>query len=201
VKEGVEEAMRRLSKGIVVLFACIGVVATAQQLVGQSPAPLADSNFTHIGIVTPDIEKTMQMFVDVYGIAAPTNVRIYDNNGRGMPFPPGVAGNKDARAKLVQFSVGTARIELIEPVGGPTAWSEHLQKYGQSVHHLAFQAKDSSGALRGLQNVGGKWVMGEGGNAFAYVDMKDQLGFTIEVNRQQPAAPAQAAPAPVAPAR
>jgi len=188
--------MRVLGRAIVILFACVGVIVTAQQLAGQTAAPLADSTFTHIGIVTPDITKTLKMFADVYGITPPTNVRIYDNNGKGLSFPPGVDGNKDARAKLVQFTVGNARIELIEPMGGPTAWSEHLAKYGQSVHHLAFAAKDSSGALQGLQMVGGKWVMGEGGNAFAYVDMKEQLGYTIEVNRQQPpAAPAPAAPA------
>ena len=189
--------MRVLGRNIVLLFALIGVTASVQQLTGQNGAPLADSNFTHIGIVTKDIDKTMQMFVQAYGIPPPTTVRVYDNNGRGMPFPPGVAGNKDAKAKLVQFSVGNARIELIEPMGGPTAWSEHLEKYGQSVHHLAFGAKYSTAARRGLQMIGVKWVMGEGGNSFAYVDMKEQLGYTIEVGRQQ----APAAPTPVAPAR
>lgn len=194
--------MRSLGKGVVVMFALLGVIATIQQLRGQSPAPLDSSTMGHIGIVVKDINKTGQMFADVYGVTLPPMVRVYDNNGRGLPFPPGVTGNKAAKGKLMQFALGNIRIELIEPVDGPTAWSEHLEKYGQSVHHLSFGVRDIDGTIRALQTRGGKWVMGEGGNSFAYVDMRDQLGYTIEVGRQQPPAAAPAAPAaPPAPAR
>ncbi len=183
--------MRALGKGMVVMFALIGVVATIQQLRGQARAPLDGATFTHIGIVTKDIAKTAQMFADVYGITPPAMVRIYDNNGKGIPFPPGIKGNSAAKGKLMQFAIGNVRIELIEPVDGPTAWSEQIDKYGMSVHHLAFQVPDVNTAVRGLEAKGGTWNMGEGGQSFAYVDMKEQLGFTIEVGRQQP---------PVAPA-
>lgn len=187
--------MRSLGKGVVVMFALIGVIATLQHLRGQGTAPLQDATFTHIGIVTKDITKTAQMFADVYGITPPAMARIYDNNGKGIPFPPGIKGNTAAKGKLVQFAIGNVRIELIEPVDGPTAWSEHLGEYGMSVHHLAFQVPDVNTAVRGLEAKGGKWNMGEGGQSFAYVDMQDQLGYTIEVGRQQPPT------APAAPAR
>lgn len=187
--------MRVLGKGIVVTFALIGVIATIQQLRGQTTAPLDGGTFGHVGIVVQDIERTAQMFADVYGITPPETVRVYDNNGQGIPFPPGIAGNRNAKGKLVQFTVGNVRIELIEPVDGPTAWSEHLDKYGQSVHHLSFGVPDIDGTIRGLQMRGGTWVMGAGGNSFAYVDMRDQLGYTVEVGRQRaPAATTQAAP-------
>jgi 4-hydroxyphenylpyruvate dioxygenase-like putative hemolysin len=192
--------MRSLGKGVVVMFALIGVFATIQQLRGQAAAPLQGATFTHIGIVTKDIAKTAQMFADVYGVTPPAMVRVYDNNGKGMPFPPGIKGNVAAKAKLVQFAIGNVRVEIIEPVDGPTAWSEQLDRHGTSVHHLAFQVPDVNTAVRGLEAKGGTWNMGEGGQSFAYVDMTDDLGFTIEVGRQQP--PAASAPAaPVAPAR
>jgi methylmalonyl-CoA/ethylmalonyl-CoA epimerase len=186
--------MRALGKSIVLAFACIGVLATVQQLRGQTAAPLAGGTFTHIGIVVRDVTKAAQMFADVYGATPPPTARVYDNNGRGIPFPPGIVGNTAASGKLMQFDVGTVRIELIEPVGGPTAWSEHLEKFGPGVHHLAFRVADVNEGVRALERRGGRWVMGEGGNSFAYVDMKEQLGFSLELGRQQP--PAAAAPAP-----
>ena len=180
--------MRALANGIVLMFAFIGVIATVQQVRGQGTAPLEGATFTHIGIVVRDVAKAAQMFADVYGVTPPATARVYDNNGRGIAFPPGVTGNKAAKGKLLQFDVGTVRIELIEPVDGPTAWSEHLEKYGPVVHHLAFRVKDVNTGIRALEAKGGKWVMGEGGNSFAYVDMKEQLGYTIELNRLQPPA-------------
>lgn len=189
--------MRTFGKGIVVMFALIGVIATIQKVGSQGTAPLQGATFTHIGIVTKDIARTAQMFADVYGATLPPMVRIYDNNGKGIPFPPGVTGNTAAKGKLMQFAIGNVRIELIEPVDGPTAWSEQLDKYGTSVHHLAFQVPDVNTAVRALEARGGKWNMGEGGQSFAYVDMKDQLGYTIEVGRQQP----PAAQGPAAPNR
>lgn len=190
--------MRSLGKGVVAMFAILGVVATLQQLRGQGAAPLDGSNFTHIGIVVRDINKAAQMFADVYGITPPTTARVYDNNGRGLPFPPNVTGNPAAKARLMQFTVGNVRIELIEPIDGPTPWMDHLNKYGQSVHHIAFAAKDVDETIHSLEVKGGRWVMGAPGNPFGYVDMKDLLGYTIEVGRQQPpAAPA----APAAPTR
>jgi hypothetical protein len=131
----------------------------------------------------------------VYGVAPPAPARVYDNNGKGLPFPPNVSGNKAAKAKLMQFSLGNVRIELIEPVDGPTPWKDQLDKYGMSVHHLAFAVKDVDQTIHALEAKGGKWVMGEPGNPVGYVDMRDQLGYTIEVGRQQPQPPA-AAPAP-----
>jgi 4-hydroxyphenylpyruvate dioxygenase-like putative hemolysin len=192
---------KRLGTGVVVLFAVIGVVATVKQLRGQTTAPLQGATFTHIGIVTKDIAKTTQMFADVYGVTPPTTVRTYDNNGKGIPFPPGIKGNTAAKGKLVQFAIGNVRVELIEPIDGPTAWSEQLDKHGMSIHHLAFQVPDVNTAVRGLEAKGGRWNMGEGGQSFAYVDMTDELGYTIEVGRQQPPAAQPAPPAAGAPAR
>jgi hypothetical protein len=79
--------MRSLVQSLVVMFALIGVMATIDRVAGQGGAPLEGATFTHIGIVTKDITKTAQMFADVYSITPPTMVRIYDNNGKGMPFP------------------------------------------------------------------------------------------------------------------
>ena len=139
--------MRSAGRGVVVMFALIGVIATIEQLRGQGGAPLDGASFTHLGIVVRDVDRTARMFADVYGITVPAASRIYDNNGRGLPIPPNATGNRAAKVKLMQFTAGNLRIEQAEP-----------------------------------------------NNPFGYVDLTDQLGFTMEVSRQP-------APAPAAPAR
>jgi hypothetical protein len=181
--------MRTLGKGVVTMLALVGAIATIQELRGQATAPLTSGNFLHVGIVVKDIAAASQMFADVYGVTPPAP-RLFDNVKALRP-PAGASGTQAAKARLVQFSVGNVRIELIEPVEGATPWRDHLDKYGPSVHHLSFGVPDIEQALQGLQAKGGTWVMGEPGNtSFKYVDMRDHLGYTVELGRQQaPAAP------------
>jgi len=188
--------MRALGKGLVVTLAIVGAIASIQVLRGQATAPLAAGNFLHVGIVVKDITAASQMFADVYGVTPPTP-RVFDNV-KTLRLPAGASGNQVAKAKLVQFTVGNVRVELIEPTEGATPWQEHLDKYGQSVHHLSFGVPDIEQSLRGLEAKGGTWVMGEPGNmSFKYVDMRDQLGYTVELGRQQiPTAVAPAQPTP-----
>ena len=189
--------MRALGKGLVVIFALVGAIASIQVLRAQTAAPLAAGNFLHVGIVVEDIARTAQMFADVYGVTPPAP-RVFDNV-KTLRLPAGTTGSEAAKAKLVQFTVGNVRVELIEPIEGATPWQEHLDRYGQSVHHLSFGVPDIEQSLRGLEATGGTWVMGEPGNtSFKYVDMRDQLGYTVELGRQQiPTAVAPAQPAPV----
>ena len=189
--------MRALGKAVVVILAVVGAIASIEELRGQAPAPLASGNFLHVGIVVKDIAKAAQMFSDVYGVTPPAP-RAFDNV-KALRLPAGASDNQAAKAKLVQFTVGNIRIELIEPTEGATPWQEHLDKYGQSVHHISFGVPDIEQSLRGLEAKGGTWVMGEPGNtSFKYVDMRDHLGYTVELGRQQ--VPAAASPAS-APAR
>jgi catechol 2,3-dioxygenase-like lactoylglutathione lyase family enzyme len=179
--------MRSLGTAVVVMLALVGAVATMQELRGQGTAPLAAGNFLHVGIVVKDIAKASQMFADVYGVTPPAP-REFDNV-KALRSPTGASGSQVAKAKLVQFTVGNVRVELIEPTEGVTPWQDHLDKYGPSVHHLSFGVPDIEQALRVLEAKGGTWVMGEPGNmSFKYVDMRDHLGYTVELGRQQPPA-------------
>ena len=139
--------MRALGKGLVVILALVGAIASIQVLRGQAAAPLAAGNFLHVGIVVKDIARTAQMFSDVYGVTPPAP-RVFDNV-KTLRLPAGASGNQAAKAKLVQFTVGNVRVELIEPTEGATPWQEHLDKYGQSVHHLSFGVPDIEQSLLG----------------------------------------------------
>ena len=80
-----------------------------------------------------------------------------------------------SRVKFDQFRIGNMTIELIQPVAGPGPHRDHLDRFGQGLQHLAFNVKDQKTAIDYLVSKGGKWTMAP------YVDMKDILGFTLEL--------------------
>jgi catechol 2,3-dioxygenase-like lactoylglutathione lyase family enzyme len=163
--------MRFAGRTLVMLFAVIGVFASIQQLRGQSATPLAGASLDHIGIVTRDVDRTVKLFEQAFGITVPPA------KVAGPILLPGEApGSAQYKVKFTRAQIGALTIELIEPAGGTGPHQAHLDQYGQGLHHLAFFVKDPQGTLTFLTGMGGRLTMNN-----LYADMKDQLGFTVEV--------------------
>ncbi len=173
-----------MSKAIIVL-AMVGCFAAGTLTANlQNPARFTGRSFTHIGVIVRDVEKSAKAYADVWGVEMPPIA-----GNRPIPFPPSYQGNRNARVKNAMIRLDNIAIELLEPLGGPSPWFDHLQKYGESLHHIAFGVDSLSGSISALQGKGGEWVMGGvDGAPFAYVDMKPQLGFTIELSGPSPPA-------------
>lgn len=94
--------------------------------------------------------------------------------------------------------------EWIQPLKGPNVYDDHMTKYGEGFHHLAFDVEDMDQAMRRWDSLGypvtmsGGW--GERGKAgsgrFAYVDAHAIGGTDIELlwNYRAPAPPPAAGP-------
>jgi methylmalonyl-CoA/ethylmalonyl-CoA epimerase len=162
--------MRVFAKGIVVVFAMIGVFASIQQVRGQGGSPMQGATVSHIGIMVTDIEKTSQMFRDVFGSTVPKAFEVGP-----LPLPAGTADAASSKVKFVQFQLGNLTIEMIEPTAGPGPHKDHIDQFGQGLQHIAFTVKDAPGAIKYLVAQGGKLTMAN------YVDLKDTLGFTAEI--------------------
>lgn len=186
--------MRAVARTVVLILALVGAVATIQELRGQAAAPLAAGNFLHVGIAVKDIAAASQMFADVYGVTPPAP-RVFDNVKALRP-PAVAAGEQAAKAKLVQFTVGHVRVEPIEPTEGATPWSTLISTARAFIASRSV-SPTSNRRLAPSRPRGGRWVMGEPGNmSFKYVDMREQLGYTVELGRQRtPAAATPAGPA------
>lgn len=75
------------------------------------------------------------------------------------------------------------------PVKGPIVYTDHINKYGEGIHHLAYSVKNMDEILKdyvslGYQNtMGGTW--GESGNPgsgrYEYVGLESAGGMTIEL--------------------
>ena len=165
-----EDSMKTLGKSILAVFAIIGVIASIQQLRGQSATPLEGATISHVGIIVNDIDKTVRLFEEVFGIMVPKAREVGP-----LTFPTDVPGSANSRVKYTMAKVENLTIELIQPISGPGPHRDHLDKFGQGLQHIAFSVKDPQGAIRYLQSKGGKRTMS------SYVDLKDQLGFTAEI--------------------
>lgn len=135
-----------------------------------------------VAIVTKNIEATTQRWAQLLGVEPPRiNItrpgREVKLVYRGRP--------SDGRAKLAFIRMGQVVLEFLEPVGGETSWSEHLEKYGEGVQHLGFQVTDLDRTIQSLERLGirelhrGRYDQDNG--TYVYMDSKDLLGVTIEL--------------------
>jgi 4-hydroxyphenylpyruvate dioxygenase-like putative hemolysin len=88
------------------------------------------------------------------------------------------------RAKLAFFQLGSqVSLELIEPVGGPSTWQEHLDKHGEGMHHIAFRVKGMDEVIGKLE-VQGISLIQRGdytGGRYAYLDATEKLKVVLEL--------------------
>jgi catechol 2,3-dioxygenase-like lactoylglutathione lyase family enzyme len=141
---------------------------------------LGSSVICQIAVVVRDIEKSARAYADLFGVEVPrwnltetgdqTHARY-----RGEPT--------EGRAKLAFFRLGEVSLELIEPVGGPSTWREHLDTRGESVHHIAFriQGMDEQVAMLARKGMPAVQRGDFKGGCYAYIDSVPQLGVMLEL--------------------
>ncbi|OUM95499.1 MAG: lactoylglutathione lyase [Thermobacillus sp. ZCTH02-B1] len=135
---------------------------------------------TQIGILVRDIEKAAQAWADFLGIGKPPiivtdTVDIAKTEYRGASTP--------ARAKLAFLDAGQVQIELIEPDEAPSVWREHLERYGEGPHHIAFVIDGMKEKVMKLEGLGMPLIQkGEyTGGRYAYMDTFPQLKVMVEL--------------------
>ena len=142
--------------------------------------PLGTTTVTQVAIIVRDIEAKARAWAHLLGLPMPAvivtdPVELAHTEYRGQPSP--------ARAKLAFFQLGQVSLELIEPIGGPSTWQEHLDAHGESLHHIAFQIQGMRDKLAYLDANGIPLVQrGEyKGGRYAYADGTQVLGTVLEL--------------------
>ena len=142
--------------------------------------PLGTTTVTQVAIVVRDIEAKARAWARILSLPMPAivvtdPVELAHTEYRGQPSP--------ARAKLAFFQLGQVSLELIEPIGGPSTWQEHLDAHGESLHHIAFQIQGMQDKLAYLDANGIPLVQrGEfKGGRYAYVDGMQALSVVLEL--------------------
>ena len=136
---------------------------------------------TRVGLVVRNADATAKAYADILGVTIPTSRAV-----KTMDYPAGSKFNRKAHYKITSWKHDNGiSIELLEPVGGPSPWSEALQKqHGNGVHHLTFNVGDRlDEMIRLLQAKGGTLTYGRPGGSSAYLDFTEKLGIVIELTR------------------
>jgi methylmalonyl-CoA/ethylmalonyl-CoA epimerase len=146
----------------------------------KSSAPLLNSVLCQVGFVVKNADTLAANFSKAIGLEIPPAI-ITDTFDKAHTEFRGAPSS--ARAKLIIFNLGQVSIEIIEPIGGPSTWSEFLETNGEGVHHIAFTVPDANLSAAGLAGMGIPAIQSgvfEGGK-YIYSDGKKVLGVILEL--------------------
>lgn len=135
---------------------------------------------TQVGIVVRDIEARARAWSDILGLPMPA---IIVTDGYDQARTEHLGQPSTARARLAFFNMGQVSVELIEPIGEPSTWKDHLDQHGDSLHHIAFVIKGMGEKIAYLDAQGVPLIQrGEyTGGRYAYLDGVAQLGAVLEL--------------------
>jgi hypothetical protein len=140
----------------------------------------AGFQIAQIGLVVRDLAATMRTYATSLGWEPWSVFRLeppllHDTTLRGEP------ASFTFLAALTQ--VGATQFELIQPLDGRSAYTEHLDAHGEGLHHLALTAPPGLGAEDICELLGGRVLMsGHIGDAtqFVYLDAQPALKVIVE---------------------
>lgn len=102
---------------------------------------LNQPRLAQVAIVVRDIEAAKMHYASLFNLPIPETI-ITDPNApqefRGKPT--------HAQTKLAFFQLGETQLELVEPMGGESAWQEGLDQNGEGLHHIAFWIPNGNNA-------------------------------------------------------
>lgn len=146
---------------------------------------LDQAKFAQVGYVVNDIEETKRKFALLFGCKEAENVtggdyEITRTTIFGKPAPK--AGCKLA---FMDLTPGV-QLELIEPNHEPSVWRDHLDEYGEGIHHIAFQVEDADTVIAELKEKFDAVVeqmgnYGDGSGRYIYLCCHKDLKCRIEL--------------------
>ncbi len=148
-------------------------------------AILEQAKFAQVGFVVHDIEATKQQYALLLGVDAPETqdggeYSVTQTTVFGKPAP-------EAHCKLAFFDLTKGvQLELIEPNPASSVWRDHLDKYGEGIHHIAFYVDDADPVIEQLKQEFGAVVeqignYGDGSGRYIYLSLHEKLKCRIEL--------------------
>ena len=146
--------------------------------------PLLGTNkIAQLCFVVKDVEEARDAFCNMLGVEKSTILESPDPEIVKVKFK---GEPTDAINRFTFIDTPRIQIELVEPdTSSPSTWQEHLEKYGESAHHIAFWV-DSVDEKKALLNEVGfptiqEGLFFDGGGQYAYMDTTSEYGIIIEL--------------------
>jgi methylmalonyl-CoA/ethylmalonyl-CoA epimerase len=160
------------------------VLATVTTTTPSAQAPASDGfgnlEITQIAFVVKDAAAAAQKWSALLGVDVPDPIVTDPLEQAHTEFH---GKPTEARAKIAFVRLKNLTIELIEPIGGPSTWQQHLEAHGESVHHIAFDVDDLPEAIARTEEHGGTLIQRGDftGGSYNYVDMPAPYNVLIEL--------------------
>ena len=142
------------------------------------------AKFAQVGYVVNDIEDAKAKYAAALGCENPpictggeyevTQTKVF---GKTAP---------DADCKMAFFNLESGiQLELIEPNKAPSVWRDHLDKYGEGIHHIAFIVEDTEETVAKCLKLGmvveQEGNYGDNSGRYVYLDAFDLLKCRVEL--------------------
>jgi methylmalonyl-CoA/ethylmalonyl-CoA epimerase len=137
--------------------------------------------FIQICIVVEDIEKAAGEWASVLNIPVPQINCSHIEGGSDYNYR---GEETSCDLKVASFSMGNFVIELHQPIGGKSTFSEFLEKHGNGVHHIGFEVGDKRDLIISeLEDLGYamRTVGYYPGSSWTIVDSEDKLGVNLNI--------------------
>ncbi len=142
-----------------------------------------------IGIVVKDLDSSIEVLSGVFGIGPFSRIDDWPPDRPDYQLyyydEPG-----EFTARMAFVDLGQVELELIQPLEGKSIWADFLEKHGQGIHHIRFNAPDHEPVIEYLAQHGiGVSQMGSGlrpGTFWVNFDTEEAVGFTIEIMKSLP---------------
>lgn len=135
-----------------------------------------------VGFVVHDVVATAHKYSEMLGLPMPEIIETpgFDKARTIVDGQP-----SESTAKLAFFQTGQLVVELIQPDEKPSVWREHLDKHGDSVHHIAFRVDDTKATEKALSQWGmetrQQGLYADASGMYSYVDSAPQLAVMLEL--------------------
>lgn len=147
------------------------------------PGVLQDNQIIQLGFLVNDIEKTKVEWAGFLGVEVPETI----NSGEFEITQTEYMGEKIPKAKcsMCFFYLGNLQMELIQPNEEKSCWKDHLERFGEGIHHIAFKAKGMDQCLKKFEEKGmdpvQRGVYRRGNGEYAFIDSYDSLKTIVEL--------------------
>lgn len=95
----------------------------------------------HVGVVVRDMEQAMRFYRDMLGLPI-YKMQVIHEQG----------------VKAALLTVGNSEIELLEPIVADNGIARYLERKGEGLHHICFEADDVERDLADLKSRGTEMI-------------------------------------------
>jgi catechol 2,3-dioxygenase-like lactoylglutathione lyase family enzyme len=145
-------------------------------------AGIEDKVLVQICVTVRDVEKMAARYAEVFRFDVPEIQITYRHDHTRATY---FGQPTDARCKLVCFQTGQVQFELLQPLEPPSSWKDHLDRHGESIHHLAFFVPTTEVTAASFAECG--YVVTQQGlftgqtGMYTYLDTDKDMGVVIEL--------------------